>query len=80
LRKNRKKINEILGYLSIEDKDKFLNDILEAIGKSKNESNFDAIDSCIDDWEDIAELNSIPGFRDRVWARFNKLKDAGLVS
>ncbi|GAH38557.1 unnamed protein product, partial [marine sediment metagenome] len=39
-----------------------------------------AIDSCIDDWEDIAELNSIPGFRDRVWARFNKLKDAGLVS
>ena len=72
--------NEILKYLSENERESFLNDLIEAIERSKSEGNFNAINKCLEDWEDIAELNSIPGFKDRVWARFNNLKDTGLIN
>ena len=64
---------EILKYLSENERKSFLNDLIEAIERSKSEDNFNAINECFEDWEDIAELNSIPGLKDRVWARFNFL-------
>jgi len=72
--------NEILKYLSENERKSFLNDLIEAIERSKSKGNFNAINECFEDWEDIAELNSIPGFKDRVWARFNNLKDTGLIN
>ncbi len=72
--------NEILKYLSENERESFLNDLIEAIERSKSEGNFNAINKCREDWEDIAELNSIPGLKDRVWARFNNLKDTARIN
>jgi hypothetical protein len=77
---NRLKSDEMLRYLSEEDKARFLSELLHAIDQSISDGNFDAISLCIENWEDTVELLSIPGLKDRVWAQFTKLKEAGRVS
>ncbi len=64
----------------MEDKILLLNELLQAIDQSISEGNFDAISLCIENWEDATELLSIPGLKDRVWAQFTKLKEAGCIS
>lgn len=76
--KNRSK-NNILNYLSAEEKEQFLDELLSAIKHSKKSANFGAIENCLEYWEEVAELNSIPNFKERVWERFNCLKSAGKV-
>jgi len=71
--------NEILKYLEPEDQGMFLSDLLKAIRTAKRAGSFRAIDECIEAWEATAELNSIPGFRERVWAKYSKLKEAGII-
>ncbi|MDP2366553.1 MAG: hypothetical protein Q8M94_22590 [Ignavibacteria bacterium] len=66
-------IEEILKYLPHEDKIEFLFELLDAVQRGD-----EAINKCLSGWEETAELNSIPGFRDRVWARFNELKKTGV--
>ena len=73
------KNNDMLQYLPDEDKSRFLDDLLSAIEESKRSGNFDAIDQCIDDWEDTVELLSIPGFKERTWENYNRLKAAGVI-
>lgn len=78
--KNHLKNDELLKFLSDEDKVIFMRELLAAIDQSMSEGNFDSIRTCIEDWEDTVELLSIPGLKDRVWDRFNKLKESGLIS
>lgn len=78
--KKHQKSSEMLRYLSMEDKILLLNELLQAIDQSISEGNFDAISLCIENWEDAVELLSIPGLKDRVWAQFTKLKEAGCIS
>lgn len=80
MQKRHPEIDLILTYLSDEDKALFLNELLHAIDQSISEGNFGAINSCVENWEDTAELLSIPGFKDCAWAQFNKLKKLGCIS
>ena len=63
---NRLKSDEMLRYLSEEDKALFLSELLHAIDQSISGGNFDGINLCIENWEDTVELLSIPGLKDRV--------------
>jgi len=78
MKKNQKK-NNILEHLTVEDKEQFLDELLSLIEHCKIDIKYEFIEQCIDRWEDIAELNSIPKFKERVWERFNCLKSAGKV-
>ena len=73
-----KRKNKILEYLPAGDKELFLSDLLEAIVLSKKQGSFSAIDECLNTWEATAEMASIPGMSEKVWAKFNKLKTAGI--
>jgi hypothetical protein len=74
-----KRKNDILEYLSEEDKAQFLSELLDAIALSKKQNSFSPIDNCMNSWEATAELNSVPGLREKVWIRFNRLKSLGLI-
>ena len=62
-----------------DDKVLFLDELIQAIDQSKSEGNFDAINLCIENWEDTIELLNIPGLKDRAWAQFDELKEAGCI-
>lgn len=74
------KNSEIFGCLSKDDKVMFLDELLQATDRSISEGSFDAINLCIENWKDTVELLSIPGLKDRAWAQFTKLKEAGCIS
>jgi len=74
-----KRKNEILKYLHDDDKLLFLSELLDAIALSKKQNSFATIDSCMEAWEATAELNSVPGLREKVWSRFENLKSRGLI-
>lgn len=78
--KKHQKNSEIFRCLSEDDKAMFLDELLQAIDQSISEGNFDAINLCVENWEDTVELHSIPGLKDRAWAQFTKLKEAGCIS
>ena len=48
-------------YLPKKEKDQFLTELLDAIDQSTDEGNFDAINFCLDDWEETVDLLKIPG-------------------
>jgi len=78
--KKHQKSSEMLRPLSNDDKVMFLSELLQATDQSISEGNFDAINLCIENWKDTVELLSIPGLKDRAWAQFTKLKEAGCIS
>lgn len=78
MKKNQKK-NNILKYLAEEEKEHFLDELLTLIKRFKIDKKCESIERCIDNWEEVAELNSIPNFKERVWERFNCLKSEGKV-
>jgi hypothetical protein len=78
MKKTRKK-NNILKYLTEEEKEHFLDALLLLIKRFKVDKKCEPIEQCIDDWKEVAELNSIPNFKERVWERFNCLKSEGKV-
>jgi len=78
--KKHPKANHILKYLSNGDKDLFLGELICAIDQSQHDGNFNAINLCIEEWEDTVELLSIPDLKDRVWAHFNELKESGIIN
>ena len=75
----KQKKNNILEHLTEEEKEQFLDELLTLIVHCKIDIKHKSIEQCIECWEDIAELNSIPKFKERVWERFNCLKSAGKV-
>ena len=75
---NRSK--NLLRFLPQEDKALFLSDLLDATSISIENQSFDAITECLEDWEDVMELLSIPGLKDRAWRQFDKLKEMGCIS
>lgn len=69
------RLSKMTDYLSDQEKTDFLKELLSAF-----ESNdWAAAKSCIDNWENIAELNSIPNVKNNVWAKFNRLKTEGKI-
>lgn len=78
MEKNNSK-NSILNYLTTEEKEQFLNELLIATDHFYNKGDSDHIRDCLDRWDDIAELNSIPNFKKNVLERFNVLKCAGKI-
>lgn len=74
-----KRKNNILKYLNEEDRVIFLSELLDSIALSKKQGSFAAIDECLNAWEATAEMNSIPGMSEKVWAKYNKLKAAGVL-
>ena len=74
-----KRKNEILKYLSDDDKVLFLSELLDAIALSKKQGAFLPIDDCLDAWKATAELSSVPGLREGVWGKYKKLKASGLI-
>lgn len=75
-----KRKSEILKYLPDEDKAIFLSELLDAIAISKKQNSFSPIDKCLDSWEATAELNSVPGLKEKAWKRYEKLKESGLIN
>ena len=63
---------QTLKHLSNYDKNLFLGELICAIDQSQQNGNL-----CIEEWEDTAELLSIPDLKDRAWAHFNELKKSG---
>ena len=80
MQKKHPKSDHILQYLCKEDSDLFLNELLRAVDQSQGEGNFDAINLCIEEWEDTVELLSIPGLQDNAWVQFNELREAGAIN
>lgn len=78
MKKNQKK-NDLLKYLTEEEKEQFLDELLTLFLRYKIDKKYESIEQCLDRWQDIAELNSIPNFKERVCERFNCLKTAGKV-
>ena len=72
--------NRLLSFLTEEEKSQFLEELLELIDSHQVGNSCKAIEQCIESWQDIAELNSIPGLKQRVWKKFNQLKADGKVS
>jgi len=79
MKKNQIKKNNMLDHLTAEEKEQFLNELLLFIKNCKINNSYESVMECIERWEDIAEMNSIPGFKENVWKRFNCLKSAGKV-
>lgn len=77
--KSKLKNNDLLKYLGTEDRSLFLDDLLTAIDQSRRDGSFDAIEECIDQWEDTVEMLSIPGLKNRVWESYNKLIASGVI-
>jgi len=75
-----KRSSEMLPFLSQEDKDMFLSELIDAVSISMKEQNLDAAMVCLEKWEDTVELLSIPGLKDCAWDQFNKLKEAGYIN
>lgn len=48
-------------------------DCLRRVGYGK--AHAEDVQNLVDDWLEIAELNSIPGFRESVWESYKALKD-----
>lgn len=67
-------------FLSVEEKTEFLTDILNSVDAAELSGDWSIVTSCIQDWENIVELNSIPNFQVNVWNKFNKLKAEGKIS
>lgn len=74
-----KRKNEILKYLSEDDQLLFLSELLDAIMAARRKDSFLPIDECMERWEATAELSSVPGLRESVWERYNKLKSSGAI-
>ena len=74
------KVNRIVAFLSTDEQEQFLSDLLKAVEKAKEAEDFEVIDKCVEAWENVAELNSIPNFSDTVWNRFNNLKKMGRIN
>jgi uncharacterized protein YaaR (DUF327 family) len=71
--------NKIVNYLSVDEKFKFLNDLLESIAIAAEIGNWSEVKMCVEEWENVAELNSIPNFQNNTWQRFNRLKTEGRI-
>ncbi|MCD6584182.1 MAG: hypothetical protein J7K96_00295 [Desulfobacteraceae bacterium] len=67
--------NSFLSYLSAEEKEQFLSELLAAA----QTGDLSIVEDCLEDWQDIAEMNSIPNLKENAWERFNALKNAGKV-
>lgn len=69
------RLSGMIDYLSDQEKTAFLKELLTAF-ESNDWMN---VKSCIDNWENIAELNSIPNIKSNVWVKFNRLKAEGKI-
>mgnify|MGYP007056063739 CR=1 FL=1 len=76
-KQNRKE--EMLSFLSQEDKNILLSELLDAINISIKNKNVEAIKKCLEKWDATIEMISIPGMKERVWERFEKLKERGCI-
>jgi len=72
-----KRSNKILENLDEKERKKFLKDLIEAADKSLQSGSLKILSDCYDKWEAIADLNAIPGLKEKVWNKFEHLKRIG---
>lgn len=72
------RIEQILTHLG-DEKDQFILDLAAAMQTALDSGDHVPLDDCIEDWEDVAELNSIPGFKARVWQKHEILRNRGII-
>jgi hypothetical protein len=53
--------------------------LLEAIQISKRDKSLGAIEECLASWEATVELNKIPGLKEKVLERYERLKRSGAI-
>ena len=75
----QKRANNILNYLNTEDREQFISELADSVDISVVDGNTKHLVECLDKWETVAELNAIPGFRDRVWERFKHYNLTGRI-
>jgi hypothetical protein len=75
----KKKIQRLLAHLSSEDKELMLSELLDAIEISRQHNNLLAIEECLASWDATVELTQLPGLKDKVWERYNRLKRSGAI-
>lgn len=65
---------QILASLPDGDKLEFIDELLGAIEQAEAQKSHSPIQSCLDEWEATAELNMIPGLRQKVWENYRKVR------
>ena len=73
------KLYQRLKLLSNDEKEAFLIELLQSIEESEKHGNPDLVRLCIESWEATAELHDLPEVKEKVWCRYEKLKNAGVI-
>jgi hypothetical protein len=76
---SKRKIKQMLSQLSNDEKNEMLRELLESIATLRKSGDSAPLLMCVDAWEATAEMKAIPGASERVWGRFNRLKDSGAI-
>lgn len=75
---DKHRIRWILEHLD-EGRDHFVMDLVGLLEAALDSGDTSPIEECLDEWEAVAELDSMPGFKAKIWEGFNKLKERGIV-
>ncbi len=66
-----KKIAWILDH--VENRDVFLRDLFVAISLAVKTGSIDPLITCIEEWYATAEINAIPGMKQRIWDAYKTI-------
>ena len=64
---------------SVDNKNGFLEDLLNAVAKAQRTGDSEHISMCLDEWSTVADLDQIKGLKKEAWASYNQLKVAGII-
>ena len=56
-----------------------LSELLDAIEISRKDNSLSAIEECLASWEATLELTKLPGVKEKVWERYNRLQRSGVI-
>ena len=72
---------KIVKYIldNLEEKDAFILDLISSCNQSISKNDPSIVEDCLSAWEATAELSSVPGLPEEVWANYNSLREAGFI-
>jgi len=74
-----KRSKYILERLDEKERNSFLSGLLDVVDESIKLSDTRMLTEYLDQWEAVAEINEIPGLKERALARFNHFKSIGRI-